>query len=242
MVRRYTSDQEADLISRLRRDDITDLVEEKYAGRSIDQGVNHPRAQSYDHCYNYFADTPDLRGDIEKSCAVLGIYLASWGMYRGSSHLLKNTNSSDLEPVVQYIQQHRHELSAIDLDSYSDENIAVVLDTYAGVRAALPLDNHRAITLVTKVMAVAFGCIPAFDRNFSRGFARVLSKHAKLPVERLTFESLQLLRAFYLANKDAIDDLHARSRTVAFRDGTATDHRLTKAKIADMYCFELGRS
>ena len=38
------------------------------------------RYTSFDYCYNYFKTTKDLTKDFEKSCLMLGFYLASWGM------------------------------------------------------------------------------------------------------------------------------------------------------------------
>ncbi|MGB5988764.1 MAG: hypothetical protein WBG43_03365 [Marinifilaceae bacterium] len=41
------------------------------------------RLNSYDYCYNYFASHKGqaLLDGMEKSCLVLGFYLASWGIY-----------------------------------------------------------------------------------------------------------------------------------------------------------------
>jgi len=36
------------------------------------------RYTSFDYCYNYFKRNNDFTNDIEKSCLVLGFYLASW--------------------------------------------------------------------------------------------------------------------------------------------------------------------
>lgn len=52
------------------------------------QEKNH-RYTSFDYCYNYFHPTNNSKQDIEKSCLVLGFYLASWGMFRGSSFFTK---------------------------------------------------------------------------------------------------------------------------------------------------------
>jgi hypothetical protein len=240
MSKLLTPGEEEILQLRLRRDDIRFRVQDGFAGRPLGQGVSSNRAQSYDHCFNYFTDTPNLEDDIEKSCAVLGFYLASWGMFRGSSYLLSSTNSSDLQSVVRYIQRHRARLSAIDLDSYTDENIEAVREAYGGIKDALTLGKHRPIVLVTKIMAGVFGCVPAFDRNFCQGFRSVLGDHAKLPTERLTANSLQLLRAFYRANQKDIDDLREESRTVAFDGNVVMNRHLKNAKIVDMYCFDLG--
>lgn len=119
------------------RNDFCDLVE-AFAGGPLGGGVHGARSQSYDHCFNYFADNADPTADMEKSCAVLGFYLASWGMYRGSSYLLKYTNSTALRPVVEYVASHREALSAIDLDTYDDAMIALVMEAYQAVGTCQP--------------------------------------------------------------------------------------------------------
>jgi hypothetical protein len=222
------------------RSDFRELVEE-LAGGSLSDGVRGPRSQSYDHCFNYFAGTVDLTADMEKSCGVLGFYLASWGMFRGSSYLLKCTNSTVFRPVVEYAAAHRETLSAIDLDLYDEAAIDAMILAYQRIRAALNLGSHRHITLVTKIMTVAFGCVPAYDRYFQRGLRRVLDEHAKVPQVSLTAESLGSLSDIYWANHDVIDELHDESRTVLFDGSGVSRHRLTKAKILDMFCFQFGQ-
>jgi hypothetical protein len=228
------------------RDDFPRRVKDRFASRSPSQGVQPARDQSYDHCYNYFADTDDLeRDNMEKSCAVLGFYLASWGMYRGSTYLSQHTNSSHLQGVVRLAQRYRGALSGVDVDSYSDENVRrAILDVYDHIRRAVfPTGNEqkRSITIVTKIMMALFGCVPAFDNNFETGLRAVLHGHAKMPFSNvLTDKSLQLVAEFYNANRTVIDELHEESRTVAFGGDTVTDHKLTKAKILDMYCYDLG--
>jgi hypothetical protein len=50
----------------------------------------HHRYRSWEHCYRYFRQRRHLRADrdIDHAALQLGFYLASWGMYRGSSFLL----------------------------------------------------------------------------------------------------------------------------------------------------------
>jgi hypothetical protein len=223
------------------RNDFRKLVEEEFVGGSLSDGVCGARSQSYDHCFNYFADTADLTADMEKSCAVLEFYLASWGMYRGSSYLLKYTNSTAFRPVVEYVAGNRKALIVIDVDMYDDAAIGAIIEAYDGVRAALDLGKHRHITLVTKIMAAVFGCVPAYDDNFRRGLQRVVDGHAKVPGGTLTARSLNSLADIYRANREAVDELHDDSRTVLFDGSGLSHHRLTKAKILDMYCFQLGR-
>lgn len=220
------------------RDDFRQRVEQTFAGRPLNQGVRPGPDQSYDHCYNYFADTEDLERDMEKSCAVLGFYLASWGMYRGSTYLFKYTNSSHLQDVVRLVQQRGSALSGIDVDNYTSENVDAIVDIYRDIREALPGNEHGrrpSIILVTKIMMAVFGCVPAFDTYFGICCRAVFDGHAKLPSGTLTKESLQLVAAFYCANRTVVDGLHEESRTVAFGGDTVTDHKLTRAKILDMY-------
>jgi len=70
------------------------------------QIANNPtdRYASFDFCYHYFrrSSSRDLLHDMEKSCLVIGFYLASWGMLRGSSFLL-NKSAKYYEPLIEYI-------------------------------------------------------------------------------------------------------------------------------------------
>lgn len=227
------------LEAHLVRDDL-DRTVHRFAGRPLSLGVSAPRSQSYDHCFNYFADTNDLEDDFEKSCAVLGFYLASWGMYRGSTYLQQHTNSSHLIPTIRQIQNLRPALAGIDLNNYSEKNIELVLSAYGAIKDALQIRQRSQVTIVTKVMVAAFGCIPAFDRNFSQGFRRALQPHGRLPHGRVDSDVLRMLAAFYRANRDDIEKLHHESRTVVFGTDTVTGYRLSRAKIVDMYFYELG--
>jgi len=76
-----------------------------------DQKYNHyGRFASFDYCYNYFhnfyinKNIKDIakKENIETSNLQLGFYLASWGMYRGSTHVLQKSVKY-LENVIIYI-------------------------------------------------------------------------------------------------------------------------------------------
>jgi hypothetical protein len=88
------------------------------------------RYASYDYCYNYFRSFADSDQTIElasgenkqNSCLQLGFYLASWGMYRGSSQLLQESAKS-LERVIQVIADSDTALFNIDVDRYDRNSI-----------------------------------------------------------------------------------------------------------------------
>jgi len=223
----------------LRRMDLR-LRVERFAGGPLGQGVAGSRSQSYDHCYNYFTPTRQPTADLEKSCAVLGFYLASWGMYRGSTYLFKNTSSEHFIPLVGFIDQQGLLLRGIDLNGYDTEHIEVLVETYGRVRDLVLPARHTALTLVTKIMAGVFGCVPAFDTYFVKGIRSVFSGRDGRAFGSFSPQSLRLLNALYLDNQQVVDTLAQESATVAFPGGAPGGLPLTRAKVIDMYGFELG--
>jgi len=81
------------------------------------------RYSSFDYCYNYFRRTENITGNIEKSCLVLGFYLASWGMFRGSSFLLKEKSIRYFIPTIEYISTLPESVWKIDVDNYNSDSI-----------------------------------------------------------------------------------------------------------------------
>jgi len=68
-----------------KQNDINTIID-KFQNNNIS---NTDRYTSFDYCYNYFRQpSKEILADMEKSCLVIGFYLASWGMLRGSSFLL----------------------------------------------------------------------------------------------------------------------------------------------------------
>ncbi len=104
-------------------------------GGGRDSG-QHPdgRYASFDYCFNYFQSFREQKriGDIcsfeniEQSCFQLGFYLASWGMLRGSSFLLWKSIRF-YRCLLEMIAHGDQRLWDLDVDSYTDENIALLL-------------------------------------------------------------------------------------------------------------------
>jgi hypothetical protein len=53
---------------------------------------DHHRYRSWEHCYGFFqrVGRQDIIAQRDDAAVQLGFYLASWGMYRGSSFLLQS--------------------------------------------------------------------------------------------------------------------------------------------------------
>jgi len=213
----------------MKRDDI-ELVIEDYKSKSKPED----RYTSFDYCYNYFRTTTDLNQDVEKSCLVLGFYLASWGMYRGSSFLLQHS-VKQFQPTIRYINTLDKSVWSIDVDNYSEENMEIIINIYREIKKLLISNGNADLTLITKILLGVFGFIPAFDKYFCDTF-RLLS-NGMCGFRKVNKISLGYIHNFYLANKYSIDNLSKSTFTTDFISEKETTINYSKAKIIDMYGF-----
>lgn len=196
------------------------------------------RYTSFDYCYNYFLATNDLTKDIEKSCLTLGFYLASWGMFRGSSFLLQKS-VKHFQPTIQYIATLDKSVWYIDVDNYDETNVQTIIKIYKDIKNRLILNGNSDLTLITKILLGVFGFIPAFDNYFCNTF-RVISD-GQCGFRKVNIKSLTFIKTFYEANKSTIDKLSIETFTTDFMTGQKTTTTYPKAKIIDMYGFTVGQ-
>lgn len=194
------------------------------------------RYASFDYSFNYFhpSNKNDLLIDMEKSCLALGFYLASWGMFRGSSFILEKS-SKNFVPVIESIASQPPSAWEIDADNYSYENIEALIQQYHSIKESLVSGNHAHLVLVTKIMLGVFASVPAFDRFFIKTFKGVFKKECGFSV--LNKKSLNCLGKFYSSNQDVIENISSQSYTICFKTGTPTNLKYSKAKVIDMYGF-----
>ncbi|OJU54401.1 MAG: hypothetical protein BGN96_13240 [Bacteroidales bacterium 45-6] len=196
------------------------------------------RYTSFDYCYNYFRMTNDLTQDIEKSCLVLGFYLASWGMFRGSSFLLQKS-VKHFESTILYIATLDKSVWDIDVDNYNEKNIDTIIGIYKDIKKLLILNGNSDLTLITKILLGIFGFIPAFDNYFGNSFRAIYG--GQCGFRKLNVKSLTFIKAFYDSNKSTIDRLSMETFTTNFTTGQKTTINYPKAKIIDMYGFTAGQ-
>jgi hypothetical protein len=206
-----------------------DVEMHEAVGRYLSARDPGARYTSFDYCFNHFQQhraAVKAWGEptgMEVSCLQLGFYLASWGMLRGSAELLQRS-VRHLVPLVETIADVPAEVWDLDLDGYDTPGIDLVHRTAADVRDALrPLQASNI--LVTKVMLGVFGCVPAFDTYFKKGFG----------VSTFSKGSLRRVGEFYRANAAQIDGL--RQPTLDFATGQPTTRLYTRAKVVDMIFF-----
>lgn len=214
----------------MKKENFTEIVQEFH--KNVKQ---NERFSSFDYCYNYFKTTSDLEFDIEKSCLELGSYLASWGMYRGSTMLLQKSVKF-LMPTIEYIVSLDSSFWNIDVDVYNDENVEKILTIKNKLSEKLNLEEHQDVALTTKIMLGVFGFIPAFDSYFCNTFRKIVN--GKCGFRSVNKEALKFIQMFYENNKEIIDNIDIK--TFDFTTGEKTNMKYPKAKIIDMYGFQMG--
>lgn len=101
-----------------------------------DDAKGTARFYSFDYCYNYFrsfykrGELENLRSPeyLQTSCLQIGFYLASWGMFRGPSHLSKRS-MKHYEPLVDVIVEAEG-LFELDVSVYNAESIETILSGF----------------------------------------------------------------------------------------------------------------
>ena len=196
------------------------------------------RYASFDYCFNYFQSRREAGhiraladpADLQLSCLHLGFYLASWGMYRGSTALLQQSVKR-LAPVIAAIAAAPPAIWSVDADDYSGATVDLVFEIGRRLRLALPPGSTD--TLVTKIMLGVFGCVPALDANFVEGFRRAGYGRASFRPE-----TLRRIARFYDAQAAVIERF--RVPTLDFDTGQPTNRLYSRAKVIDMIFFVEG--
>lgn len=178
--------------------DIKDIIFSFY--HKLETDKNH-RYKSWEHCFSYFSGE---NIDRNIACLQMSFYLASWGMYRGSSFLLWKDYLIHQE-VVDMILDCKH-LQNIDYNCVNQSNID---ETFALIKSVekwyetniQSVDGKKkkvnvTDTLVTKILLGTLGCIPAYDRFFIDGLRK-----KRLSFSKLTQDNFMKVVTFYRQNK-----------------------------------------
>jgi len=177
------------------------------------------RYNSWNHCYEAFGKIEDYK----LLSLHLGFYLASWGMYRGSSKLLERDYLVHVD-AVKIIKKYwflrcdlEHEVALHNLKKILNL-IEELSSYYKTTHDVTPTD-----TLISKIILGTLGCLPAFDRFFVDGV-----KKQGNTFKTLKKKSLKGLFTFVESNQlelKNIQKLHPQYPIM---------------KIVDMYFWQIG--
>lgn len=176
---------------------------------------NHGRYMSWCHCYNAFKNNRNNRDEktVDYLALHLAFYLASWGMYRGSSFLLQKDYKVHI-PVVEIIMEEKYApLLGIAAEGLMEDCVLDLLEevstrirqTYAKEKSSFEGGNNNATdTLVTKILLGTLGCVPAYDRYY----VQAVRKYG-ISVGGYDRRSVRDVAKYYLDYKDEFEKLRA---------------------------------
>lgn len=217
-------------------DELIDAAQTFYEDARRDK---NGRSRSWEHCYRVFRDArTDPSPDCDYLSLHLAFYLASWGMYRGSSFLLQK-DYKVLVPIVEEVLKPEYDClfglectdvresevqgSLKELGDYIAEHFGLIRDEVAGREVPTPVSP----VLITKILMGTLGCVPAYDRFFVDGI-----KKYRVTTQEYSRNSLLKLVDFYEEHNDRLEEARRGMRT--------EDLTYPQMKLLDMGFWQIG--
>ena len=197
------------------------------------------RSRSWEHCYRVFRDARTAPSpDYDYLSLHLAFYLASWGMYRGSSFLLQKDYKVH-KPIVEKVLKPEYDcLFGIACADVRNDDVREQLkklsddiaDDFRPIRnevAGRVVRSQVSPILITKILLGTLGCVPAYDTFFEKGV-----RHLGLKEKNYNEDSLLELAAFYEAHNDRLEE--------ARRGMRVGDLTYPQMKLLDMGLWQVG--
>ena len=175
------------------------------------------RYRSWEHCYSHFIKARESKEiDYDYLSLQLAFYLASWGMYRGSSFLLQKDYRVHVTVVKELLNKKYDALAGIECAAFKEESNQKLLQDinsfleqyYDKIRHEVKeqeLKNQLSFTLITKILMGTLGCVPAYDRYFISGI-----KNQKVATGNYNIKSIMQLVNFYEKNADRLEPIREK--------------------------------
>lgn len=198
----------------------------------------HGRYRSWEHCYNAFSKNRHKYDEetLDYLSLHLAFYLASWGMYRGSSFLLQKDYKVHRKVVETIFDEQYDCLFAIEAQELlKDERLNLLFEVseeikkiYAGTKSVKESkENNATDTLITKILLGTFGCVPAYDQYFLKG----ISKH-NIAKQTYGKDSIKALASYYLEHYEEFENVREEISSYGIT--------YTPMKIIDMCFWQIG--
>lgn len=206
--------------------------------KNIFADENH-RYKSWEHCFNYFNST---NINTDQGALHLAFYLASWGMYRGSSGLLwkdykVHTGAIKIieDSEYQFLKRVRLEDDIAKYKNKLNSLYEELMSHYSQIEYSNGKGKKTKFitatpTLITKIILGTTGAFPALDRLFCEGFKKDQRKH----ISTLK-NSMDIILDFAKSNND--DILKIQKEICKINNSKIL---YPVMKIVDMYFWEIG--
>lgn len=175
------------------------------------------RYRSWEHCYSHFIKARGSKEiDYDYLSLQLAFYLASWGMYRGSSFLLQKDYKVHIPVVKELLSKEYDALAGIECIEFrkeSNQQLFLEINSFLGqyydkIRREVKgqeLKNQLSFTLITKILMGTLGCVPAYDRYFIAGI-----KKQKVTTGNYNLKSIMKLVDFYEKNSVRLEPVREK--------------------------------
>lgn len=211
---------------------ITKVIDKYISAIATDK---YHRYRSWDQCFKAF----DTSGEKETQVIELAFYLASWGMYRGSSGLLQKNHLIHQGALDILLSDTAQQLRCCKDREISKADIEAILELksklpkhYRSITFTKGSDKPKPIsptdTLLSKIMLGTLGCVPAYDRYFIGGL-----KKMGMSNKSFNQKSLVDLCIFIGKNKDDIEKAQLLLNQ-------KTNRHYPYMKIIDLYFWQIG--
>ena len=212
------------------------------------------RYLSWEYCYREFYNAFDNLGKIDKDYYLklslhLAFYLASWGMYRGSSFLLQFDYKIHLETVKLILEEKYKPLRGykwVDKNQNNENNLCLLFDENYGLVNLIKqkykkyrdnkVQQDISDILVTKILLGTLGCVPAYDEMLKCAlkFGKNECKEMNL-TQKFNKKSFEALVDFYSKNEKKLEK---KRDNLVLKESPNIEY--PQMKLLDMGFWQLG--
>lgn len=197
----------------------------------------HDRVHSWNHCRKLFRQLPATGPCdptlLDNATVHLAFYLASYGMYRGSTQLLQKTYTV-LTPVVDALRQAPYarigDASESVTAAFAENRVEMIWEHHQRLIADLKkagIQQREMGILTTKILLGTWCSVPAFDTALKSAV-----KEAGIGSATLSQKNLRAVFAFVRQNAAFF-----QTQVNAFHEA---GHRLPAVRVVDMLLWHLG--
>lgn len=221
--------------------------------RELILNKNH-RFQSWEHCFSFFQNafiSKSISNEQKDHLSLhLAFYLASWGMYRGSSFILQkdykvfypiidllfsqkdNFNQSKIKSLLERGDSESIRLFSIEHFNL-DQNLNTLLKNIK-ISVKDNISDRVSATLKTKIILGTLGSIPAYDRFFQTGL-----KEQNL-IKSYSKNGIYKMLLFAKSNLNELNMVKRKISSIQNDNSNLNKLDYPYMKIIDMYFWKIG--
>lgn len=226
---------------------VSAFISSFYDMKSRISAAPNSRFLSWEYCYKEFSDafgrlSSLSNDDYLRLSLYLAFYLASWGMYRGSSFLLQYDYTIHIDAVKMILQEKYRPLLGIYWNNRAPDYqnlldlLFELIDGLKGIYRSLrgpTVTIDVSDTLITKILLGTLGCVPAYDKNVKAALSKGKSSRYQF-IQAFSRKSLERLVKFWM---DYEADLSPLTSSIKLKSDPSINY--PQMKIVDMALWNL---